>query len=215
MTSPAAAADAVTIEFERQLDVLTDAGYPEAPDVSPTEFRHRLAPFRTRLEGVAVTDAVALGRLPFIIVVTRGPGWEQAMARIEVNGKHGLSVLDAAELARFRPIEGVEIPEGFAYLLLDIDAGEELLNVTPERALDAFAEDDRSPLTIEEGIAVLTQHPSILKQKNAFSLAGSRGGDRRVAALWMSKGHPKLGWCWAGNPHTWLGTASCRSRAGE
>ena len=43
-------------------------------------------------------------------------------------------------------------------------------------------------------------------------LAGSRCGDRRVPALWISEGAPKLGWCWAGNPHTWLGTASAGSR---
>jgi hypothetical protein len=39
-------------------------------------------------------------------------------------------------------------------------------------------------------------------------------GDRRVPALWISGGAPKLGWCWAGNPHTWLGSASCATRLG-
>ncbi|MFE9203891.1 DUF5701 family protein [Micromonospora sp. NPDC007230] len=24
----------------------------------------------------------------------------------------------------------------------------------------------------------------------------------------MSQGAPKLGWCWYGNPHTWLGSAT-------
>jgi NhaA family Na+:H+ antiporter len=46
-----------------------------------------------------------------------------------------------------------------------------------------------------------------------LSLLGSRAGDRRVPALWLRRGHPKLGWCWAGNPHTWLGSASCGGRA--
>jgi hypothetical protein len=35
-----------------------------------------------------------------------------------------------------------------------------------------------------------------------------------VTAIWISKGAPKLGWCWAGNPHTWLGSASCAKRIG-
>ncbi|MGQ0669203.1 MAG: DUF5701 family protein [Actinomycetota bacterium] len=25
---------------------------------------------------------------------------------------------------------------------------------------------------------------------------------------------PRLGWCWAGNPHTWLGSASCGAGVG-
>ena len=66
----------------------------------------------------------------------------------------------------------------------------------------------------EEGVALVTHHPEILRNSNCFSLLGSRRGDRRVTALWISKGKPRLGWCWAGNPHTWLGSASCGSRVG-
>jgi len=70
----------------------------------------------------------------------------------------------------------------------------------------------RTPITVDEGIALITHYPESLEKNNCFSLLGSRCGDRRVPALWISKGAPKLGWCWAGNPHTWLGSASCASR---
>ena len=43
-------------------------------------------------------------------------------------------------------------------------------------------------------------------------LSGSRRGDRRVPAMWISAKAPKLGWCWDGNPHDWLGVASAGSR---
>ncbi|WP_238695248.1 DUF5701 family protein [Ornithinimicrobium flavum] len=46
--------------------------------------------------------------------------------------------------------------------------------------------------------------------------------DTRVPALWISNGTgrdgqerkdaPKVGWCWAGNHHTWLGIASVAGR---
>ena len=42
-------------------------------------------------------------------------------------------------------------------------------------------------------------------------LSGSRRGDRRVPAMWISARAPKLGWCWDGNPHDWLGVASAGS----
>ena len=49
-----------------------------------------------------------------------------------------------------------------------------------------------------------------------------QGVATRTPALWISngtgrdgrerKGAPKLGWCWWGNRHTWLGIASCQGR---
>jgi hypothetical protein len=63
-----------------------------------------------------------------------------------------------------------------------------------------------------EGIAVVTHLPGILRERTWFSLLGSRCGDRRVTAVWVSKTRPKLGQCRAGNPRTWLGSASCGGR---
>jgi Family of unknown function (DUF5701) len=65
---------------------------------------------------------------------------------------------------------------------------------------------------VAEGLALLAQHSGVLRSHNAYSVLASRCGDRRVPAFWVSKGAPRLGWCWAGNPHTWLGSASCQSR---
>jgi len=48
------------------------------------------------------------------------------------------------------------------------------------------------------------------------------GLDARTPAIWISggtgrdgaarRGAAKVGWCWAGNRHTWLGFASARCR---
>ena len=73
----------------------------------------------------------------------------------------------------------------------------------------------RSPLTLEEGLAVVTHHPGILREQTCFEMLGSRCGDKRVTGLWVSAKRPRLGWCWGGNPHTWLGMASCAGRLGE
>jgi hypothetical protein len=124
----------------------------------------------------------------------------------------------AVDLDRFATIDGVDVPRGPAYLVTDVDPGRATLNVTPDDALERIVAQGRSPLTIEEGVAVLAQDPEILRTQNSFSLLGSRCGDRRVPALWVSGGRPRLCWCWAGNPHTWLGSAcaaegSARSNA--
>jgi hypothetical protein len=137
---------------------------------------------------------------------------ETAIRRVEREGKPALSMFEDGELERFVPIEGLEQPAGPAYRLVDVDTGHATRNVTPDDALRSIRAAGRSPLTIEEGIAVVTHHPEAIARNEGFSLLGSRCGDRRVAALWISKGRPKLGWCWAGNPHTWLGSASCAAR---
>ena len=66
--------------------------------------------------------------------------------------------------------------------------------------------------TIDEGIAVVTHAPELLEQNRCFMLSGSRRPDRRVPAMWISERAPKLGWCWDGNPHSWLGVASATRR---
>ena len=102
------------------------------------------------------------------------------------------------------------MPAGPAYLLFDVDRGEEFRNLAPAAAMEDMTAQDRLPLTIDEGLAFVTLHPDALASNRCFSLVGSRCGDRRVPALWISQGAPKLGWCWFGNPHTWLGSASAR-----
>ena len=138
----------------------------------------------------------------------------RAIERVQRREQTATCMLDDEDLARFEPIDTVKLPRGDAYLVFDIDLGADLRNVTPNDALETIEERDRSPLTIDEGIALVTQFPEAIARNAGFSLAGSRCGDRRVCALWISENRPKLGWCWAGNPHTWLGTASCAGRAG-
>jgi Family of unknown function (DUF5701) len=119
------------------------------------------------------------------------------------------TTMEADDIARFAPT--VELPPG-PYVLEDVDTGGAYLDVTPDDALPRILAAGRSPLTVEEGLALLERDPDLLRTHNAFSLLASRCGDRRVPALWTSKGRSRLGWCWAGNPHTWLGSASCGRR---
>jgi len=201
-------------EFDRQLGVLVENGYPDAAGLEPAAFVERLDGLRDLLGGRAI-NAAAGSPYPFVLVITSGvvPA-SSAIELVQRRDEQGFSVLDPDDLERFEPIDTVELPRGLAYLAFDIDTGVQTLNVRPNDALEIIEADDRSPLTIDEGIALITQHPEAVTRNGGFSLAGSRCGDRRVCALWISEGRPKLGWCWAGNPHTWLGTSSCAGRVG-
>jgi uncharacterized protein DUF5701 len=207
--------------LDRQVDTLLTLGYPALAGLSASEFTDHLEPLRA--------VAAALPRLPehdepghasLVLVVTRDlvdPERTVPLLRLAPKGT-APGILDRnhgeAGLAPYRPIEQVALPPSAAYLLLDIDRGEEFLGVRPEEALPVVLGRGRTPLTIEEGIAVVTHAPQLLEKNRCFMLSGSRRGDRRVPAMWISARAPKLGWCWDGNPHDWLGVASAGSRVG-
>jgi hypothetical protein len=204
-------------EFDRQVRNLVQSGYPTVGGLNEAEFLGHVEPLRATIrELAALQREPEAGRIPFVVVVkSELVAGEQAMPLVELNGNRGFTSMSAGDIKSFKPIDGVGIPDGMAYLLVDIETGKGTLNVTPDDALKTIGREHRSPLTIDEGIALITHHPETLKTYNCFSMLGSRRGDRRVTALWISAGRPRLGWCWAGNPHSWLGSASCRSRVGS
>jgi hypothetical protein len=140
----------------------------------------------------------------------------------------GFVVEDLSDVDEFGPIEGVEVPEGPVYAVAGLDRGDEMSNWSPDEALPAIVGAGRTPLTLTEGIAWLLQRPDVLARNRCFMTIGSRlrrpDGrlDTRTPALWISngtgrdgkarRGAPKVGWCWAGNRHTWLGFASAARR---
>jgi hypothetical protein len=147
---------------------------------------------------------------------------------LRVNDKPGFVVSDMADVDAFAPISSVLMPDGALYLVSDLDRGDAMANWSPDEALPAIADAGRTPLTLTEGLHWLLQRPDVLERNHCFMTIGSRcrrpGGslDARIPALWISNGTgrdgaanrnaPKVGWCWAGNRHTWLGIGSAGSR---
>jgi hypothetical protein len=205
-------------EFDRQVENLLQKGYPEAASISAEEFLKQIDPLKERV-GELVFPEIDLekGHLPFVIVVKSDlVAAEKAMSLVEREGKHGFTKMVPREPKDFKTIDGVTIPGSMAYLLVDIDRGKETINIIPSEALKLITKENRSPLTIDEGVAIVTHFPEFLIKNNCFSLLASRySGDKRVPAIWInSERRSNLGWCWDGNPHTWLGSASCGSRVG-
>ena len=186
-----------TLSLDQQIDALAERGVPidDAtlsdldPGAIPTTERSVLVLSRHVLPVAAAAAKVERRERPVV-----------------------LGQLEPDDLEGFTPIDAVEVPEGAAYLAVDVDLGASSRNVTPEDALREILAAGRSPLTIDEGVALVLQQPEVIATNWGFSMAGSRRGDQRVPAFWISQGRPKLGWCWDRNPHTWLGTASCGGR---
>ncbi len=144
------------------------------------------------------------------------------------DGHAGFVVSDMQDVDDFTPIETATPPAGALYLVQGLDRGDDLRNWSPDEALAAITAAGRSPLTLVEGLHWLLQRPDTLERNRCFMTIGSRlrkpNGtlDARTPALWISNGTgrdgaarrhaPKVGWCWAGNRHTWLGFASAETR---
>lgn len=208
----------LTNEFDQQVNNLLHKQYPQVAGMSHDAFLKHIEPLRNKLENIQVPQKdLEKGILPFVIVVTDEViDSEKAMSLVERDGKNGVTILRPHTTKNFTIIDEVDLPNSSVYLLVDIDRGKETINVPPNEAMRHIKKENRSPLTIDEGIAIVTHYPEFLIKNNCFSLLASRtGADKRVPAIWInSKQEPNLGWCWDGNPHTWLGSASCGMRIG-
>lgn len=198
-----------------QLNRLVDAGVPELAGITPT----RLAAHARDLPD---EPGAVLSVHPMLVPA-------RALATLlRHRDKPGFVVGDMTDLEHFVPIADVVVPDRPLYLVHDLDRGDDMRGWSPNEALPAILQLGRTPLTVSEGISWLLQEPKQLEPNHCFMTIGSRkiksnDLDARTPAIWVSggtghdgtanKGAPKVGWCWAGNRHTWLGFASARRRS--
>lgn len=208
--------DEISKEIERQISNLILLGYPQIANLEKEKFLELTNPLRRALDNLTVEEVdIENGKLPFVIVVKNELiESEKMMALTQRNEVNGVTILRPHTSKDFKSIPEVSIPKSYVYLLVGVDRGKENINLAPNEAMKLIKNANRSPLTIDEGIAVITHFPEFLIKNNCFSLLASRTGkDQRVPAIWINgKKEPNLGWCWDGNPHTWLGSASCVER---
>ena len=185
---------------------------------------HRLAGWsEARLRAAAETS---VGSGPLLVVHPELVPTSMLAPLVCVNGKPGFVVVDMPDVDQFRPT--VALPDSPVYLVDDLDRGDAMANWSPAEAVPAIAAAGRTPLTLTEGLHWLLQRPDTLARGRCFMTTGSRRRkpdgalDARTPAIWLSNGTgrdgadhrdaPKVGWCWAGNRHTWLGFASAATR---
>lgn len=180
------------------------------------------------LDGAVAGQQPVPGRGPVLAIHPAAVPTADLATLLRREGKPGFVVVDMTDLAEFTPTDDVEVPDSPLYLICDVSRGDDMLDQTPTEAHAELARQGRTPLTIGEGVSWLLQESAALEPGKCFMCIGSRkrkargGLDARTPAVWISggtgrdgrerKGAPKVGWCWAGNHHTWLGFASTAGR---
>ncbi len=171
--------------------------------------------------------AAASAAAPGLVVLT-GVAPSDLVGHLRHADKAGFVVPDMTDVDLFTPLPGLDHPAGPVHLLADPDRGDHLANWSPDEAMPELLAAGRTPMTLVEGLHWLIQQPVALERNHCFMTIGSRlrrangSLDARTPALWISNGTgrdgadrrhaPKLGWCWAGNRHTWLGFGSGSQR---
>lgn len=199
-----------------QADRLIALGVHEIAGLSPAELCDAAAAAGPRDDALLVVH-------PALAPASRLAGL------VEREGRRGFVVVDMTDVDAFTAIEQAPLPDGPVYVVDAPDRGDAMANWSPDEALPAITPRGRTPLTLTEGLHWLLQQPEVLERNRCTMTIGSRlrrpDGrlDPRTPALWLSngtgrdgrerRGAPKVGWCWAGNRHTWLGFASATGRS--
>jgi len=199
-------------EFSRQIDNLAKKGFPKLAGMDEKKFATIFEPLKERLKELSGKEFKE-GRIPFVVVPRdKLLALEKQMPLVELDGKKGYTGIDDVS-EFFTTAEGVEIPEAMAYLVVDIENGKVMLGRSADEAVKQFKKEGRSPLTADEGVAIILQHPEILKD-HYMDLAASRHGADGVADVWLHEGKPKLDWSSSDGSDAKWGSASCGSRVG-
>ena len=202
-------------EFERQVATITKREYLEASGMKPDEYKNIFEPLKEKIREIAQQEKeMKEGHVPFVIVIKGDViAPEKEMPLIELEGKKGYTTMSSDTIKGFKPIDGVKIPNGRAYLAVDIETGKTTLGKTPDEAIKKIKAEDRSPLTLDETVALITHHPEIFKDHSVWA-SGSRHGDDGVAFVWLYEGEPGLVWSYSVCSDSKWGSASCGSRVG-
>ncbi len=184
--------------FKKQLQKLIDAGYAQ-------NIIDMLQEQMNTVLDTAVSMNVSDNHIPFIPVVPRSYwGLNALMNTIEYKGIKGYSVLPPHEVT-----DEIQTPEK-PYYIYDVEDGKEYLGISPKDSEKKIAKDSRSPLTVQEGIA-LALHVPVL-QGHFLDCTGSRYRGNVPGVGLFGGGVPGLGWGNLGGSSGRWGSPSCRSR---
>ena len=164
-------------EAQKQLDRIVALGYPDVADMSAGAFRALARPLIRALEDSDLGSDILL--VPTRELVSP----ESLIARTSINRMAGFTTIPPRDIASFLPQDGFEPPEGPFYLVVEPHTGTCYINREPDVARKLIDSDERLPLTLEEGLAIATQHPEWLLEKNGFT---------RCGVIYVADGSPRF-----------------------
>lgn len=158
--------------FSEQVERIIERKFYAVADLGKSDFIDRyLMPLQQLLLTCDIETDFRENRIPFLLVVPHNIvslSFQLEGLRERINKKQ-LEYIIKPEW--FENAPGVSTsPE--PYLVLDVETGHAMRNITPANCVKIFNEDGRFALTIDEGIALITHFPEVL-ESHWLDLPGS------------------------------------------
>jgi hypothetical protein len=128
------------------------------------------------------------GDIPFLIVIP--PNIASISDQLSLIEYEGRGVTQFLKDEDFINSEGILTPAE-PYIVTKVEVGNQLLRVSADSAFEGLAAKGRSPLTISEGAALLTQYPHVLDFMNT-SFAGTAHRSGHAIDMYVYAGAVKL-----------------------
>ena len=155
--------DTLTDLFFKQINTIIERKYFASAGLSRKAFAdNHLMPLKRLLGRVDAAITLKENRIPILVVV---PHNIVALSYQLEKVRDSLGETPSHHIVKpewFKNAEGVSTPKT-PYLLFDAETGYNLRNTPPKRCVEAFNEEGRSALTMDEGIALITHFPEVLK----------------------------------------------------
>jgi len=169
--------------FDDQLNAVIENDYPQAAGISVAQFRECIQPLKRLVERYRPTGS---GGIPFLIVVPER--FVPIPKQLQALQTSNISLL---RLTAILPVPGVHVPDN-PYLALTITDGRDFRSQTPVSCIQKLRRQKRSPLTLCEGIALVTHFPCVLRH-HAIDLFNSVYGATNVPTLSLIEGRVFIG----------------------
>jgi hypothetical protein len=156
--------------FNKQLSRIIERKFHKIANLSKNDFiNHYIMPLKELT--VECQAEIRENRIPFLIVVPHNivPLSYQIDSIREITDEKPLEYIIKPEW--FENAKGVSTPDK-PYLLLDVETGYAMKNITPKKSVETFNSQGRFALTIDEGLALITHFPEVL-ESHWINLPGS------------------------------------------
>ena len=158
--------------LSKQINRIIEREFHIPTGLSENDFiNNHIMPLRQLLEKAKIDTKSKENRIPILVVIPNsivGLSYQLECVRESIEDTRLKQIIQPEW---FENAEGVSTPDK-PYLLLDVETGYSMKNITPKKSVQTFQDEGRFALTIDEGIALITHFPEVL-ESHWIDLPGS------------------------------------------
>ena len=158
--------------FSKQIKTIAERKFHIPTGLSESDFIDRhLMPLKQLLLEPDKDTKIEENHIPILVVIPNNIVSLSYQLQSIRKGIDDIQLEHIIQPEWFENAKGVSTPDK-PYLLLDVETGYGMKNITPKKCLKIFSDKGRLPLTVDEGIALICHFPEVL-ESHWLDLPGS------------------------------------------